>query len=363
MARSGLNPYTTLLLIPTGIGARIGGFAGDALPIARTLAAAAERVITHPNVLNGASLFWPMENVLYVEGYGLDQFCAGVWNLRPVRQNCVGVVLDAGIPADLQQRHIQVIQAAQATLGLNIGPWRLTRRPLGVSISHSPSGASQGSLAQPEALLEAAQELVGLRPAHANNLGAEAIAVVARFPDDLDFSQYEQGMGVDPLAGVEAIISHLVVRQLGIPCAHAPAFYAETQPKSVHPRAAAEEVGFTFLPSVLAGLSYAPQFVKPGDPAQPVDIQAEQVDSVIAPATAFGGPGLLHLASRPRPPLFIAVEENTTVMQVHPRQLGIPHVSVSSYLEAIGAVVAHRAGVALSSLQLQSPLSLSQVLA
>ncbi|MGY2779921.1 hypothetical protein ACVW0B_001832 [Thermostichus sp. MS-CIW-23] len=361
------HPYTSLLLIPTGIGARIGGFAGDALPVARTLAAAAERVITHPNVLNGASLFWPMGNVLYVEGYGLDQFCAGVWNLRPVRQNCVGVVLDAGIPPDLQQRHLQVMQAAQATLGLNIGPWRLTRQPLGVSVGFSPSGASQGSLAQPDALLETAQELV--------RLGAEAIAVVARFPDDLDFSQYEQGMGVDPLAGVEALISHLVVRELRIPCAHAPAFYPETFPKPVHPRAAAEEVGFTFLPSVLVGLSYAPQFVKSGDPVQPGDLTAEQVDSVIAPATAFGGPGLLHLASRygsamlsqphhnappltrtdgvlTRPPLFIAVEENTTVMQVHPRQLGIPHVSVTSYLEAIGVVVAHRAGVAWSSLRL-----------
>jgi hypothetical protein len=39
-------------------------------------------------------------------------------------------------------------------------------------------------------------------------------------------------------------------------------------------------------------------------------------------------------------------------MQVHPRQLGIPHVSVTSYLEAIGVVVAHRAGVAWSSLRL-----------
>ncbi|MEN9224520.1 MAG: DUF3326 domain-containing protein [Thermostichus sp. HHBFW_bins_43] len=336
-----MNPYTTLLLIPTGIGARIGGFAGDALPIARMLAAAAERVLTHPNVLNGASLFWPLRNVLYVEGYGLDQFCAGSWNLRPVRQNCVGVVLDAGIPADLQQRQIQVMQAAQATLGLDIGPWRVTSRPLGLSLGHSPSGASQGSLAHPEVLLAAAKDLL--------NAGAEAIAVVARFPDDLDFSQYEQGVGVDPLAGVEAIISHLVVRELRIPCAHAPAFYAETQPKPVHPRAAAEEVGFTFLPSVLAGLSYAPRFVSRSDSPQPGDLQAEQVDSVIAPATAFGGPGLLHLASRSRPPLFIAVAENTTLMQVHPRQLGIPHVQVGSYLEAVGAVVAHRAGVALAS--------------
>ncbi|MGQ9837831.1 MAG: DUF3326 domain-containing protein [Cyanobacteriota bacterium] len=336
-----VKAYTTLLLIPTGIGAHIGGFAGDALPVARTLAATVERLITHPNVLNGASLFWPMGNVLYVEGYGLDQFCAGRWHLRPVRQNRVGVVFDAGIPADLQQRHLHVIQAAQATLGLDIGPWRVTSQPLGISLGYSPSGASQGSLAYPEALLEAAKDLV--------SKGAEAIAVVARFPDDLDFSQYEQGVGVDPLAGVEAIVSHLLVRQLRIPCAHAPAFYAEPDPKPIHPRAAAEEVGFTFLPSVLAGLSYAPQFVPQADSAQAVDIQVEQVDSVIAPATAFGGPGVLHLASRAKPPLFIAVGENTTVMQVHPRQLGIPCVEVRSYLEAIGAVVAHKAGVALSS--------------
>jgi len=339
------RPYTALLLVPTGIGARVGGFAGDALPVARALAAAVDCLVTHPNVLNGATLFWPLKNVLYVEGYGLDRFCAGEWHLRPVRQNRVGVILDAGIPEDLRQRHLQVLQAAQATLGLDIGPWRLTPRPLGVSVSFSPAGASQGSLAQPDALLETAQELV--------RLGAEALAVVARFPDDLDFSRYEQGQGVDPLAGAEAILSHLVVRELGIPCAHAPAFYPDPAPKPVHPRAAAEEVGFTFLPSVLAGLSYAPQFVKRGDPLQPGDLTAEQVDSVIAPATAFGGPGLLYLASRPRPPLFIAVEENATVMQVHPRQLGIPHVAVSSYLEAIGVVVAHRAGVALSSLRLQ----------
>lgn len=181
------RPYTALLLVPTGIGARVGGFAGDALPVARALAAAVDCLVTHPNVLNGATLFWPLKNVLYVEGYGLDRFCAGEWHLRPVRQNRVGVILDAGIPEDLRQRHLQVLQAAQATLGLDIGPWRLTPRPLGVSVSFSPAGASQGSLAQPDALLETAQELV--------RLGAEALAVVARFPDDLDLASTSRGRG------------------------------------------------------------------------------------------------------------------------------------------------------------------------
>jgi hypothetical protein len=52
--------------------------------------------------------------------------------------------------------------------------------------------------------------------------GAEAIAVVARFPEDTDaevLQDYRQGQGVDPLAGAEAVISHLVVRTLGVPCA------------------------------------------------------------------------------------------------------------------------------------------------
>ncbi|MEM9536850.1 MAG: DUF3326 domain-containing protein [Cyanobacteria bacterium P01_E01_bin.45] len=343
------------MLIPTGVGARVGGFAGDALPIARTLSATVDCLVTHPNVLNGATLFWPLSNVLYVEGYGLDRFCQGRWNLHPVRQNRVGVILDAGIEPDLLLRHQHAIQAAQATLGLNIVAEIITNSPLGVQVTAAPSGASCGTLLQPQALLEAA--------ATAMQLGAEAVAIVARFPDDLNFSDYSQGVGVDPLAGVEAILSHLVVREFGCPCAHAPALKVEETPTAVSDRAAAEEVGFTFLPSVLAGLSYAPQFVPPNGPfsgesfsREPSSggmssggLSAGDIDVAIAPATAFGSPALLHLAMRPKPPLFIAVAENTSVMEVSPQSIGIPAVTVSSYLEAVGLVTAHKAGVSLKS--------------
>ena len=72
--------YNVALIVPTGIGARIGGFAGDALPIARLLSGfVGDRgyVITHPNVMNGAMMYYPMKNVLYVEGYALDEFAEG----------------------------------------------------------------------------------------------------------------------------------------------------------------------------------------------------------------------------------------------------------------------------------------------
>lgn len=56
------------------------------------------------------------------------------------------------------------------------------------------------------------------------------------------------------------------------------------------PRAAAEELGYTFLPCILVGLSNAPQFILPTPnytPA-PEDIWAEGVDAVVVPANACG---------------------------------------------------------------------------
>jgi hypothetical protein len=91
------RPYTVVLIIPTGIGAAMGGYAGDGLPIAKAIAASCDRLITHPNVMNGAQLYWSMSNTLYVEGYALDRFAAGSWGLQPVRRNRVGIIFASAI--------------------------------------------------------------------------------------------------------------------------------------------------------------------------------------------------------------------------------------------------------------------------
>lgn len=39
-----------MMIVPTGVGASIGGFAGDALPVARALSTVVDCLITHPNV-------------------------------------------------------------------------------------------------------------------------------------------------------------------------------------------------------------------------------------------------------------------------------------------------------------------------
>jgi hypothetical protein len=334
------RPFTVMLIVPTGVGAAIGGYAGDALPVARAIASICDQLITHPNVLNGAQLYWPLANAWYVEGYGLDQFAAGQWGLRPVLSNRIGLLLDQGIEPDLITRHLQMADAARATLGLNLTDAIVTDRPLGVTLKTAPSGATWGTIQHLDSLLRAAERLI-------QEQNATAIAVVARFPDDKGSAalvDYRQGQGVDPLAGAEAVISHLIVRTFQIPCAHAPALSPLPLDPSLSPRSAAEELGYTFLPCVLAGLSRAPHFVTEEKAfASPTVLNCAAVDAVVVPESACGGSAILSLSQTQT--VIITVAENKTTMQTTSEQLHLSVLRSQSYSEAIGLLVALRAGV------------------
>lgn len=342
-----MRPYTAILIIPTGVGAAIGGYAGDALPVAKAMAEVCDVLITHPNVLNGAMLYWNLPNALYVEGFGIDKFAEGCWGLQPIHQNKIGLILDRGIEPDLRLRNIQAADAARATLGLNLADYVVTDAPLNVELRSAESGASWGTIGNPDSLLRAAEVLI-------NKAGASAIAVVARFPDNLDEEaeqNYREGNGVDLIAGAEAVISHLIVREFQIPCAHSPIFSPPPLDANLSPRSAAEEIGYTFLPSVLVGLSRAPQFVsKDSNSASNSnnDIWVNQIDAVVVPANACGSSALLSLSQKNIQ--IITVEENQTQMQVTTQALGIKTISASSYLEAIGILAARKAGVNPSTL-------------
>ena len=342
-------PLATLLVIPTGIGCAIGGYAGDGLPAARLLAAASGCLVTHPNVMNGASLYWSDPRIHYVEGSALDRFAAGELALRPVRRQRLGLLLDAGIEESLRLRHLQVAEGCRASLGLEIGPVVTTDRPLEVSLSRGPSGMSWGRLGQPESLLRAGERLKAL--------GATAIAVVSRFPDD-DGSEalqaYRQGSGVDGLAGAEAVISHLLSGHLGLPCAHAPALAPLEPDPRLDPRAAGEELGYTFLACVLVGLSRAPDLVSLGaeqDPrvalADPGLLWPGAIGAVVAPAGALGGGAVLACAERGVPLIAVA---NPCLLDVTAGALGLPALAASSYGEAAGLLLALREGISPAAL-------------
>tara|TARA_B100000524_G_scaffold80035_1_gene36639 strand:+ start:4858 stop:5988 length:1131 start_codon:yes stop_codon:yes gene_type:complete len=338
------QPYTSVLVVPTGIGAAIGGYAGDALPVARAFCSVADRVITHPNVMNGAQMYWPDPKLLYTEGFALDELAAGRLGLRPATSQRVGLLLDAAIEPELRMRHLQAADAARATLGLGIAAHTTTDEPVGVEIDLSPAGASYGTVRRPEVLLSAAKRLLAA--------GCTAIAVVARFPDDEDeamLAAYRAGAGVDAIGGAEAIISHLITQQLKVPCAHAPALPALDLEPELSPRACAEELGHTFLPCVLVNLARAPSLLSETDRTLPGDIWASDIDSIVVPAGACGGPAVLSLLGERA--LVVAVEENECALDVRAEALRAKGVLVvRSYMEALGLLAAHKAGINPASL-------------
>ncbi len=350
--------FPTLMVVPSGIGCAIGGFAGDAIPAARLLAAASGCLITHPNVLNAASLYWRDSRLHYVEGYSLDRFAAGEIALRPVRKQRIGLILDRGIETELLYRHLQVVDACRTSLGLDIGPITKTDLPLEVRLNSGYSGISWGDLLHPDALLRAGRKLI--------NSGATALAVVTRFPDDHDSEivvDYRRGTGVDALAGAEAVISHLLVKEFGLPCAHAPALSPLPLDHSLDPRAAGEELGYSFLPCVLVGLSSAPDLVSlqgvdncsMGSSA--LDIKPADLAAIVAPVSALGGEAVLACIEKGVPLITV---ENPTSIDVNPESLGIDKISLGgggqmllrarNYPEAAGLIMLLREGINVQSL-------------
>ncbi len=353
-----ISELPILLVIPTGIGCEVGGYSGDSIPAARLLAGASGCLITHPNAMNGAALYWNDARIQYVEGYSLDRFASGELCLRPVRQQKVGLLLDSGIDGELRQRHLQVAEGCRAILGLDIGPIVMTKRPIKIQCHEGSSGSSWGTLAEVDILLEAGKKL--------KNAGATAIAVVTRFPDDVDedaLEKYRQGKGVDLLAGAEAVISHLLVRHLSIPCAHAPALSSLPINEKLDSRAVGEELAYTFLQCVLVGLSRAPDLLPVTKDLSPTNMQiteclhVDQLGAVVAPDGALGGQAVLACLERKIP---LIVVSNPNVLNVTLSSLAGKNEELlkqnnllfyaSNYIEAAGVVLLLREGINFDSL-------------
>ena len=338
----GISP--TIFIIPTGIGCEIGGFAGDALPAAKLLASASGCLITHPNVMNGGSLSEKHKDIFYVEGYSLDRFAKGEIGLRSVKQQKIGIIFDSSIEHDLLVRHLHVADACVATLGIDIDSYVLTKEPLGIVVDSESQGMSGGLIENPDTLIEAGERLI--------DQGITAIAIVAKFPDNLDLIQtnlYREGKSVDPIAGVEAVISHLISKFLKVPCAHAPALSPIELNENLDPRAASEEIGYTFLPSVLIGLSKAPNLIELNDKNEKITLHPSHIESIVVPSGALGGEGVLAGIERG---LNIISVKNQNIINLDNHNFNYPKlIEVDNYFEAAGLILAIREGINPKSIQ------------
>ena len=312
------------MIVPTGVGASIGGFAGDASKIARQFAEKLQLII-NPNVVNAACFSGITPNMLYVEGFSLNEFFLSKITLKPSKNNKIGVIFDKKIPQNVFNIHLNTINAVKTVYDVDIKEIVITKKEVGVNFGLQKSGISSGGIDNPETLIDAAKTLL--------NKGCNAIAVVCLFKEPED-DNYENGIGVDIVGGVEAIISHLISKEFLVPVAHAPAFEDYSiSPKIVDARASAEYITPTFLPCILLGLQNAPQIHKKNTPDC---IIAEELSGIILPYNSLGCIPVLE-AKRLAVPIF-AVKENTTILDITAKNLGIEVVEVESYKEALSII-------------------------
>lgn len=307
---------TGAFIVPTGIGASIGGFAGDASFWARKFSEKF-KLIVNPNVVNAACFSGITENMLYVEGYSLDEFFKRKINLTPANHNKIGVIFDKSISKPVLNVHINTMNAVETVYGVDICAYEITDEEVGVEFFIDKSGASMGNVNNLETLKRAAQKLI--------EKGAEAIAIVCHFPDEQG-DDYAGGVGVDPVGGVEAIISHYISKEFKIPCAHAPAFSdISISTEIVDKRCSAEYITPTFLPCILLGLNNAPKLEINGE------ISINDVDFLIIPYNALGGIPVLEMLKLGKP--VYAVKENESVLNVTPEIFSNNCISINSYQE------------------------------
>ncbi len=303
-----MNKFIAIQIVPTGVGAAIGGFVGDATPATNVIASIADTIITHPNVVNGVTMELARKNSLYVEGYTLDRFFKNEIVLREVRSNKLGVIIDKGYENKKSfDLLINTIDAIRTVKGVNVIDYIETKKPVGGKAVKTKTNSFVGKIKDARVFLNPARKLL--------KAGANAIAVSTRIKvKPKDFNLYIKGKGACPYGGAEAIISHTISKVFNIPSAHAPMLSLKEIKMEMFSgiadaRAGAEAMGPAYLGCVLQGLHNAPQPISIKK-KKASDISLKDVAVVILPYSCMGGiPGLS--AQKNKIPI-IAVKENKT---------------------------------------------------
>lgn len=290
-------------IVPTGVGASVGGYAGDASAFARKFANKS-KLIVNPNVVNAGGFSGITDDMLYVEGYTLDSFFKGEVNLIPSCNNKIGIVYDCAIPNDVLNVHINTQNAVKTVYGLNLCEFEETEEEVGVEFFVNDEGISVGNVRNISTIEDSCKKLI--------DRGCETIAIVCLFDEpEADNQDYSNGLGVDPVGGVEAIISHDISKKFKIPCAHSPAFIDyKIYPEIVNPKSASEYITPTFLPCILLGLNQAPKITE--DLSAGINIK--NLDYLVMPYDSLGATPVFEVLKRDIP--VYAVKENHTELDV-----------------------------------------------
>jgi len=324
-----------VFIVPTGLGAEIGGHSGDATPAAKLVASACDKLIIHPNVVNASDINEMTDNMLYVEGSILDRFLEGYIGLEEKQGNKILLVVN-----EIKNEIVNAASAARATIGADIEILELNT-PI-----------------QMEAFLEnnkAGGRLFGIEEAVLEIGNFDFDVVVVNTPIVTNDRQVKEYLtcegGINIWGGIEAQLSKVMSEQLNKPVIHAPVENSpvfKTFNEIVDPRKAAEIVSVCYLHCCLKGAHVAPKISMSNE-----SLHKDDIDFMVSPTGIYGRP---HVACEKAGIPIIFVTENRTVFPLtHLEPVPNPRINrnilARNYLEVIGIINAKKAGVSLASVR------------
>lgn len=336
------SEFNVVMLVPTGIGADIGGHAGDATPAAALLANVCDSLITHPNVFNASDMIQIPTNALYVEGSVITRMMMGTARLLRVRSNRLLVLIQSHEDQVFTNAAINAVNAARAYYGIQVTEVVTIDPRFRMISEYSPSGSATGCVEGLNYIWEALDARVG-------TFDAVAISSVIEVPPEFHRDYYElRGDMINPWGGVEAMLTHAISLKYGVPTAHSPMFesreIAELDLGVVDPRMAAEVVSVTFLQCVLRGLQRSPRIMSK-ESAGGDTVGVEAISCLVVP---YGCMGLPTLAALYQGIPVIAVRENYNIMRNDLGDLAWRDdqlITVENYWEAAGVIASLRMGL------------------
>lgn len=316
-----------IFIVPTGIGAEIGGHAGDATPAAKLIASVCDTLFIHPNVVNASDINEMTENMLYVEGSILDRFLEGQIGLEDVYSNKMLLVVN-----EIKPEIVNAVSAARVTIGADIEIMEL-KVPIRM-VASVVNGKASGDIYNVD---EAIQQV--------SQYDFDVLVVNTPIETDNDavLEYLNKVGGLNLWGGVEAKLSKLMSEKLNKPVIHAPVENSEvfkTFNEIVDPRKAAEMVSVCYLHCCLKGGHVAPKISMSDNAFWNTDI-----DFLVSPINVVGRP---HVACLKVNIPIIAVEENRTVLN---DKMPDSFIIAKNYLEVAGIISAKKAGITLSSIK------------
>ncbi len=334
-----MDKLNGIFIIPTGLGAAIGGDA-SCLAHVNLIAKCSNILLANPNAVNASDLNTMADNVWYTEGSTIDRFLTGKINLQQTNtHNKVLCVVNKPITPG----NINSINASKWVLGANIHLIAL-ETPLILESFLNEDGSAGGNVIGWESLVEQVKDL---------DFDILTVQTPITCNTELANKYWAGEILVNPWGAVESKLSKLVSVALNKQCVHSPIEFLQDNlyNKTV--------VKISQAPEIISNC-YSHCMFKGSHRAPKIDIHKKvtnmsnsEIGFMVSPMNCWGTP---HDACLENNIPIVIVKENTTCykeFQYSNKALTSDNVIfVENYLEAAGVIMSLNAGIYWKTIRL-----------